>query len=237
VAWLDDRYWCHPKIVSLSDGAYRANTNAIAYCAGMGTGGVLDQAQQRVVGAQAKHRRELVAGGVWDDLGGGRIQIHDWDDHNSSRDRRRESDRERKRRQRQRDREPSVTAEVTQDVTRDIAVTDTVTEAVTSRRPARVEGSEGSERTSSALDLQRSTSYESTESHNEPDLSPALRKLALATGARTRDDIQKLTRAARSHRSSESDIQHAIDACTGPGVQSRLAVALAELVKRSRKAA
>lgn len=98
MAWLDDRYWCHPKIVGLTDASYRANTNAITYSSGMSTHGILDPGQQRLVGAQPRHRRELIAAGVWDDLGDGRVIIHDWDEHNGKRDERRAADRERKRR-------------------------------------------------------------------------------------------------------------------------------------------
>lgn len=100
MAWLDDRYWCHPKIVALTDGAYRAHTNAITYSSGMSTAGILDVSQQRMIGARPKHRAELVKSGLWDDLGAGTVRIHDWDEHNGKRDERRRKDRERKRDQR-----------------------------------------------------------------------------------------------------------------------------------------
>ena len=44
--------------------------------------------------------RELVASGLWDDVGHGSILIHDWDEHNGKRDARRAADRERKKQER-----------------------------------------------------------------------------------------------------------------------------------------
>lgn len=96
VAWLDDRAWCHPKLVNLSDRAHRVYINSLAYASGMATKGRLTQAQQRLLGATPAIRRELLDARCWDDLGDD-IAIHDWTDHNARRDARREADRERKR--------------------------------------------------------------------------------------------------------------------------------------------
>lgn len=95
MAWIDDRIWCHSKIVPLSDAAFRVHFNAIAYSAGMGLGGRLEQAHQKLMGATAKTRAELVDAGLWD-ADGSAILIHDWDAHNGLRDERRRKDRERK---------------------------------------------------------------------------------------------------------------------------------------------
>lgn len=96
MAWLDDRAWCHPKLVALSDKAHRVHINAISYSSGMGLRGVLGASHQRLMGATPAIRRELVDAGVWDDLDSD-IRIHDWDAHNLKRDERKQRDRERKR--------------------------------------------------------------------------------------------------------------------------------------------
>lgn len=99
MAWIDDRIWCHPKIVGLSDKAKVAYMFGLAYCSGMSTSGRLDRATQRLMGATDKTRAELVAAGLWDLNGDGvTVHIHDWDEHNGRRDERRAKDRERKRR-------------------------------------------------------------------------------------------------------------------------------------------
>lgn len=96
MAWIDDRAWCHPKLVDLSDKAFRAWINGITYAAGFSTGGQLTEAQQRLVGASSRQRDELVAANLWEMNGDG-VRIHDWDDHNGKRDARKAADRERKR--------------------------------------------------------------------------------------------------------------------------------------------
>jgi hypothetical protein len=101
MAWLDDRFWCHPKVVGLTPLAYRAYVNGVTYCSGMGTQGRLDGAQQKLVGSSSKQRDELVTAGLWDMNGDGEtVVIHDWDEHNGKRDERRRKDRERKRKER-----------------------------------------------------------------------------------------------------------------------------------------
>lgn len=97
MAWIDDRIWCHQKVTDISDKAYRAWVNSIAYSSGMSTHGNISEAQQRLVGATPKVRDELVAAGLWDANGSADVRIHDWDAHNGKRDARRAADRERKR--------------------------------------------------------------------------------------------------------------------------------------------
>jgi hypothetical protein len=97
MAWIDDRIWCHPKLVSIPDNAFRVYVNSIAYSSGMGLGGHLDPGQQKLVGSTTRIRATLVARGLWDENGDGRaIDIHDWKEHNEKRDERRRKDRERK---------------------------------------------------------------------------------------------------------------------------------------------
>ncbi len=102
MAWIDDRLWCHPKVIGLTAGAKAAYVMGIAYSSGMSTGGKLEEAMQKAVGANTRIRAELVTAGLWDTNGdGGTVHIHDWDEHNGKRDERRAADRERKRRWRE----------------------------------------------------------------------------------------------------------------------------------------
>lgn len=100
MAWIDNRAWSHPKVVDLSDKAFRVWVNSVCYSSGYLTNGVLTKQQQSTVGSTPRVRAELQQAGLWDSLGPD-IVIHDWDDHNGDRDRRerqrRERDAERKR--------------------------------------------------------------------------------------------------------------------------------------------
>ena len=108
MAWIDDRVWCHPKLVEVSDKAFRVWVTGIAYSTGFQTRGHLTPGQQKVIGTTTKARSELVTAGLWHENGNG-IAIHDWDDHNGRRDAKRAANRERKRRQRERERHAAVT--------------------------------------------------------------------------------------------------------------------------------
>ncbi len=96
MAWLDDRIWCHPKIVTLSDRSFRVFVSAITYSSGMGTRGVLSEAQLKLLGAREKQKKELIFCGLFLEKNG-EIFIRDWEQHNGKRDERRAADRERKR--------------------------------------------------------------------------------------------------------------------------------------------
>jgi hypothetical protein len=96
MAWLDDRVWCHPKLADVSDKAFRAYINSIAYSSGFSLKGHLTPGQLTAVGATARVRTELEDAGLWDPNGNG-IMIHDWEEHNAKRDEKRVKDRERKR--------------------------------------------------------------------------------------------------------------------------------------------
>ena len=104
MAWVDNRAWSHPKVVNLSDPAFRAWVSGICYSSGFFTNGVLTKAQQKIVGASPKIRGELVGAGLWIEDGDA-VVIHDWDEHNGVRDekerKRKEKDAERKRLERQ----------------------------------------------------------------------------------------------------------------------------------------
>jgi len=103
MAWIDNRAWCHPKLLAVSVNARWTWVSGICYSAGFVTNGRLNPEQQRLVGSTPKIRRELENAGLWLDDGPD-ILIHDWDEHNGERDRRAErkkvQDRERQARHR-----------------------------------------------------------------------------------------------------------------------------------------
>jgi hypothetical protein len=100
--YLDNRFWCHPKLVVLSDKAFRVWVSGCSYSAGFGLRGRLRPEQQRTIGSTPRVRHELIAGDLWD-ADGDDVVIHDWGDYNGAQDAgeaRRRADRERKRRKR-----------------------------------------------------------------------------------------------------------------------------------------
>lgn len=101
MAWLDDRVWCHDKIINISDKAFRVWVNGITYSSGMGTKGQLTPAHQKLIGSTPKIKAELFKAELWDANGDSGVVIHDWDEHNGKRDERRAKDRERKRKMRE----------------------------------------------------------------------------------------------------------------------------------------
>jgi len=96
MAWIDDRIWCHPKIIGLTANAKAAYVMGLAYSSGMSTAGILEPAMQKAVGATTRTRVELVAAGLWDLNGdGSTVHIHDWNEHNGKRDAKKQRERER----------------------------------------------------------------------------------------------------------------------------------------------
>lgn len=118
MAWLDDRIQTHPKIVGVSDRAFRAWINGLCYCSMHGTGGQLDAAI-RVHRIPKTIVRELVRAGVWDEEDDGTIWVHDWQEHNDKRDATREEKREQARERQRRHREKVRKARDALNVTRD----------------------------------------------------------------------------------------------------------------------
>lgn len=110
MAWIDDRVWCHPKLVDIPPAARWVWVAGVAYSSGFGTRGLLSPGQQQQIGATANTRKRLIEIGLWDEMPAGHIRIHDWDEHNDKRDERRAKDRERKREQRARERRTSPAA-------------------------------------------------------------------------------------------------------------------------------
>jgi hypothetical protein len=153
MAWLDDRAWCHPKLVDLPPLAFKAYICSISYASGMNTRGVLTPAQQKLVGSNNRIKNVLLSAGLWDEKLQKNIEIHDWDAHNGKRDDRRAQDRERKRQERASERQN--TTERPQDSPVDCpqdesapvrkTVHSPVRNLSSRARPRSSEGSEGSE--------------------------------------------------------------------------------------------
>lgn len=77
---LDDRFPRHPKIVGLSDRAFRAHVEAMCYCGSHETDGWIPTAAVRPGRAPVA---ELLDAGLWSKDGTG-YRIHDWLDYNPS---------------------------------------------------------------------------------------------------------------------------------------------------------
>lgn len=91
MSWLkfDDHFDEHPKVVGLTDAAFRLSVRAIAYSSRNLTDGVLSEAAVRsLVGTKARAERlsaELVAAGLWEVATQG-WQIHDYNDFQPTKD-------------------------------------------------------------------------------------------------------------------------------------------------------
>lgn len=130
MAWLDDRIRDHPKMIDLTDTAFRVWVLGLTYCSEHATGGRLD-AYIKVARVPKRTTRELVKAGLWDEEDDGTVWVHDWQEHNEKRDtaadERRAQARERQRRHREKVRG------IPRDVTRDSNAASRVTESVTTR--------------------------------------------------------------------------------------------------------
>lgn len=83
---FDDNFADHPKVLGLSDGAFRLHTSGILYCARYLTDGDVPQAQvpKLTPNYRPAHLKELVTEGLWV-KGTGHYNIHDYLDWNRSR--------------------------------------------------------------------------------------------------------------------------------------------------------
>ncbi len=98
MAWIDERIYCHPKLMKIGKPARWTYVAGIAYSSAWGTRGKLEPGEQEAIGCNAKLRAELLTAGLWDPIEGSRaVTIHDWSLHNEKRDARKEADRIRKR--------------------------------------------------------------------------------------------------------------------------------------------
>lgn len=179
MAWIDDRIWCHPKLVGLTDSAFRTYVHGLAYAAGMSTGGHLDRSQIRLVSVKKRDENELKNARLWDENHDGGVIIHDWQEHNGKRDARRAADRERKRLSRavtgdlsaghDADKHADSPQDAPQDSPQDTQARVRRTSRGQNSGPARVEGSEGSDvRTKD--DVRKTPSYEAP--HTSHGLAP-----------------------------------------------------------------
>lgn len=89
---IDDGFAEHPKVQSVSERAFKLHVTALCYCARNLTDGVLDHRAVRVVAAIVDKPcnqavRDLVAAGLWDELGGDEgFVIRDYLEFNPSAD-------------------------------------------------------------------------------------------------------------------------------------------------------
>lgn len=82
-ARLDDSFAEHPKVLGLSDRAFRVYVLALCYCARNRTDGALPPAALRMFGCRAQHIEELADAGLWDETEHG-WQVHDYLEYNPS---------------------------------------------------------------------------------------------------------------------------------------------------------
>lgn len=86
VTWvkIDDGFPSHPKVIGLSDGAFRVHISAICYAASYETNGVISGTVVRQNGWQ-RRVGELVEARLWDPVDDG-FAIHDYLEYNPSKD-------------------------------------------------------------------------------------------------------------------------------------------------------
>jgi hypothetical protein len=82
-ARLDDGFPQHPKVIGLSDAAFRLHVSAVCYCARNLTDGAIPKAALKVLGGSARHVAELHTAGLWEAAGNG-FTVHDYLDYNPS---------------------------------------------------------------------------------------------------------------------------------------------------------
>lgn len=88
---FDDAYADHPKVMALSDGAFRLHTSGILYSARYLTDGVVPKevATRLTPHYKPQHLRELIVAGLWTTSVGGPVReylIHDYLQWNRSRE-------------------------------------------------------------------------------------------------------------------------------------------------------
>lgn len=81
---LDDNFVGHPKVVGLSDRAFRVHVRAISYSARQLTDGHIPAGALRELAASRKAVTELISASLWHESGDG-YQINDYLAYNPSR--------------------------------------------------------------------------------------------------------------------------------------------------------
>jgi len=99
--WIrfEDNFPEHPKVLALSDGAFRLHVRAIGYAARHLTDGHVSSAALRSMTRRPALPAELVAAGIWELNGDDGYKVHDYLHYQPSRadvQEHREADRERK---------------------------------------------------------------------------------------------------------------------------------------------
>lgn len=220
-----DEFLEDETILALKHTAYRVHVSALIYCAKNLTDGEITEKAVKVLQVilgfnVRRHVPELVDAGLWipQDEGGWRIK--NYLDFNPS-------------------------SEVVKGERK------AARERMRELRKKRVSASEGSAERSPEHDTERSPAVpsppipepvktplgtSSPTSYEGGHETESVRKLAVAAGVRTPADVDKLVRTVRAHKPSEARVVAAIDACTGPGVRDRLAVALSTLTRKEHAA-
>jgi hypothetical protein len=83
-AKLDDSFPEHPKVIGLSDRAFRVHVTAICFAAKNETDGEIPRAALARLAGTGKAAAELVAAGLWDTTSRGGWAIHDYLKYNPS---------------------------------------------------------------------------------------------------------------------------------------------------------
>lgn len=83
---IDDGFHDHPKVLSLSMAARGLWASAGSYAGRHLTDGKITSREVRLLGGTKTQIAALVDAGLWDDLGGGQYQFHDWEAYQPTRE-------------------------------------------------------------------------------------------------------------------------------------------------------
>lgn len=226
MSWLriDDKFAQHPKMLDLSDREFRVHFAALCYCAEYATSGTVPWSSWKMLGVTQKIVDHLVTVGLWK-LEDGCYTIHDFKVYNA---------------ESLADRVAAYVASYPDATANDVHRAIGGKREVVLHEVAKVKiaGSLGTVREPL---LAVPTHAFTPKELKPPKLSRVARDVghdshesrvtALADACRANiDDIEKLRRASKG--CSEAGFVAALEACKGPGVRDRLAVALSELKKR-----
>ena len=83
--WLkvDDVFTEHPKVLPLSDAAFRVHVHALCYCVRLQTDGLIPSAALRSLRGTPRLAKQLVDAGCWEAHDGGWL-VHDFLNYNVS---------------------------------------------------------------------------------------------------------------------------------------------------------
>ena len=214
MSWLriDDGFAEHPKVLAVSERARWMHVTALCYCSRNLTDGLLDARAVKVVTAIVdkpckQALSDLVCAGLWLDLADGSYQIKDYLEWNPDAATVKKLRKER---------------------------------ADAGRRGGLARGKASGEANAKAVASSKHAntpsppipSHESSKALGLISMEEGMKLLVVATGARSKQDVDKLTRTIVANKCGPGAIKLAITAATGPGVNDPLAVALSTLKKR-----